>query len=102
MDGYKASIERGIELLKLCQQYQTAFDGIERPEPGVIDKTKTLDAFAMDIDNAVTYISSLNKLIPMSQQLADLGRQLEQQGKLQVDFGDDYSKAALEYFAAHL
>lgn len=35
------------------------------------------------------------KLIPMADKLAELGRKLEQQGKIIVEYGDDYSEAAL-------
>lgn len=30
--SYKEDIERGVELLKLCQKLQSEKDGIDRPE----------------------------------------------------------------------
>jgi hypothetical protein len=33
-------IERGVELLILCQHLQSEKDGVDRPEPGGIDKSK--------------------------------------------------------------
>ncbi|WP_425952965.1 hypothetical protein [Ralstonia pseudosolanacearum] len=92
-----AQIERGIELLSLCQTLQSDKDGVDRPDPFLIDKTKTLDQFAMDIGTAITNMSALHKLIPQSQKLAQLGRKLEADGKVKVDYGGDYAEAALAY-----
>ena len=100
MRPIEEQIERGIELLKLCQGFQSEKDGIDRPEPFLIDKTKTLDQFAQDIGQAITNMSALYKLIPMMTQLADVGRKLSAEGKIQVDSGDDYAKKALEFFVA--
>lgn len=93
-------IDRGIELLKLCQKLQSEKDGVARPAPGEIDKTKTLDQFAMDISAACTNMAALHKLIPMVLQLAELGRKLEADKKITVDIGDDYSTAALKFIRA--
>lgn len=94
---YKTEVQRGMELLELCQELQSAKDGIDRPKPGVIDKTKNLDQFARDIGAAMTNMSALQKLIPMMLQLGELGRKLEAEGKIIVDYSDDYSTAALNY-----
>lgn len=93
-------IKRGMELLVLCQQLQSEKDGIVRPVPGEFDRTKTLDDFAVDIDRAITNMSALRKLMPMTLHLGHLGRKLESEGKLQVDDGDDYSAAALKFVMA--
>lgn len=95
--SYQHAIERGVELLTLCLRLQSEKDGVERPAPGVIDKTKTLDPFAMDIMESINYMTSLHKLMPMTLQLADLGRLLETQGKIKAKWGDEYSRAALDY-----
>lgn len=94
---YRNQIERGVELLVLCQQLQSEKDGVSRPAPGEIDKTKTLDQFARDIGQAVTNMTALHKLMPMMLRLAELGRKLEADGKVKVDYGDDYSLAALDF-----
>lgn len=94
---HEKEIERAIELLKLCQQLQTDKDGVNRPEPGVVDKTKNLDQFAQDIMQSIAYVATLNKLLPMSADLARLGRRLEQEEKISLNVGDDYSRAALNY-----
>lgn len=43
---------------------------------------------------------ALHKLIPQMLRLAELGRKLEEDGKLKLDYGDDYSTAALNFVAA--
>jgi len=98
--SYEKAIEQGVELLKLCQQLQSEKDGVDRPEPGVIDRTKTLDEFAIRVSESVTYMTSLYTLLPLKMRLANLGRELEKQGKIRADFGDDYAQAALEYVLA--
>ncbi|MGC8213089.1 hypothetical protein [Ralstonia pseudosolanacearum] len=97
---YKAQIERGIELLTLCQELQSEKDGVDRPEPLLIDKAKTNDQFAQDISTAITNMSALNKLIPQMVHLGKLGQKLAAEGKIEVDYGDDYSGAALRFFLA--
>lgn len=95
--SYKESIEKGIELLKLCNRLQSEKDGVTRPDPGDIDKTKTLDQFAIDINESIAYMSTLHTLMPMSIRLAELGRLLEKQGKITPSCGDDYAMLALDY-----
>jgi hypothetical protein len=90
-------IDRGMKLLALCQRLQSEKDGVDRPEPGVSDKTKVLDQFAVDISRSMTNMSALHKLIPMMLQLGALGRKLHEEGKIEVDCGGDYSTAALNY-----
>jgi hypothetical protein len=100
MRPIEEQIDRGIELLTLCQRYQTEKDGIDRPEPFVVDRTKTLDQFARDIGQAATNMAALHKLIPMMKCLADLGRTLDAAGKIVVEPGDSYSDKALEFFVS--
>jgi hypothetical protein len=97
---HQIAIEKGVGLLKLCQQLQSEKDGVDRPEPGIIDKTKTLDDFAKNIKEAITYLTSLYTLLPMQSGLADLGRELEKQGKIKPDYGDSYAQAALAFLLA--
>lgn len=91
-------IERGIELLKLCQELQSEKDGIDRPAFGVIDKTKTLDSFALDVQAAIVNMGALNKFYPILEALTALGKKLESEGKLSVSAGYSYADAALSYF----
>lgn len=94
----KAEILRGEELLWLCQDLQSAKDGIDRPSKDCWDKSKTLDDFAMDINRSATYMVSLLKLLPMNDKLTELGKKLEADGKIEPLFiGNSYSDAALNY-----
>ena len=100
--GYEKAIEQGVELLKLCQRLQSEKDGVARPEPGKIDKTKTLDQFAMSVDESITYMTWLYRLIPMRMQLGALGQELEQQGKIQISPSGDYAQAALDFLGSQI
>jgi hypothetical protein len=64
----------------------------------VIDKTKTLDRFALDVQAAIVNMGSLYKLFPQLEALTTIGRKLESEGKLSVSCGDSYADAALSYF----
>jgi len=98
---YKKDINRGIELLQLCQQLQSEKDGINRPDPGVFDKTKQLDQFAIDIEIAIKYMESLHKIMPMVLQLADLGRLMAREGIIvSPEWGGSFSRAALDHVLA--
>ncbi|MCL2297733.1 MAG: hypothetical protein FWC38_06430 [Proteobacteria bacterium] len=100
MKTWQEQVDRGIDLLKLCQQLQSEKDGVDRPDPFIIDKTKVLDEFAQDIGAAITNMAALHKLIPQMMKLAELGRRLADEGRISVDYGDDYSTAALDYVCA--
>lgn len=90
-------VEQGIELLKLCHKLQSEKDGVARPEPFVIDKSKTLDTFGREISQSITYMASLRKLLPMEDKLVALGRKLEAEGKINVDYGNDYAAGAVDF-----
>lgn len=94
---HRQEIERGIELLKLCQTLQSEKDGIERPEFGAIDPSKTLDSFARDVQASIVNMAALYKLYPLNETLADIGQRLARSGKMSVAPGESYADAALEY-----
>lgn len=96
-DKLKQEILRGEELLWLCQELQSEKDGVDRPTHDSIDKSKTLDAFAMDVSRSATHMVSLIKFFPMMDKLASIGKKLELEGKIKLDLGDSYSEAALQY-----
>lgn len=98
--SHKQAIDRGVELLTLCQQLQSERDGVPRPAPGDFDKTKVLDAFAQDVMQSISYMTALYALMPMKSKLADLGREFERQGKIALDGGADYAQAALDHVMA--
>lgn len=100
MQSIETQAQRGIELLTLCQRLQSEKDGVDRPDPFVIDKTKILDEFARDIGQAATNMAAIQILVPMMLQLAELGRQLEANGRITVGYGEDYAQIALDFFTA--
>lgn len=97
---HRQQIERGIELLKLCQTLQSEKDGIERPGFGAIDPSKSLDGFARDVQASIVNMSTLYKLYPLHETLADIGRRLAGSGKISVAPGDSYADAALDYLGS--
>jgi hypothetical protein len=88
---YENEIKRSIELLQLCLDLQCEKDGIERKLGGIGDD------FSMSITKASSLLSSLYKLIPLADDLSTLGRHFEQQGYINVDISNDYSRLALDY-----
>lgn len=90
-------ILRGVELLWLCQELKSADDGIDRPDKDSYDKSKTLDDFAMDVRRSANNMLLLLKLLPMIDQLTTLGRKLEAEGKITVNYGADYPEAVVNY-----
>ncbi|MFJ5375219.1 hypothetical protein ACIPTP_22090 [Pectobacterium versatile] len=101
MSEQSSVAQQGINLLLLCQQLQSEKDGIKRPLPhrvGVqVDEVR--DAFARQIQDVCLYVVQLDNLLAMQRQLVELGRQLEQEGKMMVLPGDSYADAALAWFA---
>ncbi|MEW5562025.1 hypothetical protein AB1287_17565 [Enterobacter asburiae] len=91
--------EELIELLTLCQQLQSDKDGLKRPAPrraGVM-ADEVLDTFAQSILHSCAYAALLDQLLVQQSRLSDVGRQLETQGQLRTEVGDDYALAALEW-----
>lgn len=96
------AVERGVDLLKLCQRLQSEKDGIDRPEPGSFDKAKTIDQFTIDVMESISYMTALYSLLAMKRRLSDFGRELEHQGKLSSSrvLGGGYAQSALEFLLA--
>ena len=71
------------------------------------DNTITVDTITEDMQrelaaNAVAITSSLmelQRLLPLSRQLTDLGCLLESQGKITLQAGEAYDEAALKFFS---
>lgn len=95
--------QQGISLLLLCQQLQSEKDGIKRPLPFKVgvQVDEELDDFARQIQSVCLSLSQLDNLLVMQRQLADLGRQLEQAGKLTVTAGESYADTAIAWFTQH-
>lgn len=95
-------VERGIDLLSLCQKLQSDVDGISRPDIFSVDKSKELDQFAMDINETALYLGMLLKLIPMQEKLSEIGKKLENSGQIKMNIGDSFAEAALGFFEAQV
>ena len=98
MADINQEIDRGIDLLWLCQSLQSEKDGVDRPSHFQIDKSKTLDSFAQDVIQAVTNMSALYQMIRLTKRLSAVGRELEKKGLVELSAGDSYTDAALAYF----
>jgi hypothetical protein len=90
-------IERGVELLELCQTLQSKADGIDRPTGHSLDKTKTLDSFASDIDQSIVLMRMLHTALPVMLKLRELGEHLQAQGKIKLRVGDSIATRTLDY-----
>ncbi|EGQ9742389.1 hypothetical protein FWP33_07625 [Vibrio parahaemolyticus] len=101
MSDIKKEIDKGIDLLWLCQKFQSDKDGIDRPTHFQIDKSKTLDQFAQDVNRSATNMAALYKLFPMEDRLTTLGRELEKKGLIEVGYGECYAESALAYFESN-
>ncbi|GLT19573.1 hypothetical protein GCM10007938_33550 [Vibrio zhanjiangensis] len=95
-------IDRGIELLWLCQSLQSEKDGVDRPSHNKIERSKVRDSFAQDIDRAVTNMSALYEMMPQTKRLSAVGRELVQKGLTELSAGESYSDAALAYLESKL
>ncbi|WP_024554998.1 hypothetical protein ACP26C_23815 (plasmid) [Franconibacter helveticus 513] len=89
-----------IELLKLCQQLQTEKDGIRRPEPGTFDPTAKMDTFASNITNSCLWLTHIETMLPVLEQITELGKELEREGKIQPEAGDNYASLAVAWLLA--
>ncbi|MDM4095921.1 hypothetical protein [Klebsiella oxytoca] len=88
-----------IELLTLCQQLQSEKDGIQRPAPdkAPVGVSDTFDNFSRQIHQACLYASMIDSLLALQSRLVDTGRQLELQGQIHVEAGDNYAVAAVAW-----
>ncbi|EOW6430003.1 hypothetical protein ACOZVK_003779 [Cronobacter sakazakii] len=86
-----------IELLKLCQQLQTQKDGIRRPEPGTFDPAAKMDTFARNIANSCLWLTHIEAMLPVLGQLTELGKELEKEGKIKPEAGDNYASLAVSW-----
>ncbi|MFY2508836.1 hypothetical protein ACN3E9_11235 [Vibrio pectenicida] len=102
MSDIKQEIEKGIDILWLCQKLQSEKDGIERPTHFDLDKSKTLDQFARDVSRSATNMAALYKLFPMENRLSTLGRKLQKKGLIEVGYGESFAEIALAYFESNL
>lgn len=96
----KNQVLRGVELLWQCLELQSAKDGIDRPGKNCFDKTKTVDSFTQDIIDAALHMHSLLEIHPIMDKLVFLGKKLEADGKIKLDYSDSYPEAVMTYLFA--
>lgn len=86
-----------IELLTRCLELQSEKDGIQRPTPDKALVGAPFDDFTHQIQQACQYASMTDSLLALQNRLADTGRQLEQQGQIHVEAGENYAVAAVAW-----
>ena len=91
--------DRSVLLLEQLYKMQTATDGVDRPELFSIDKTRTLDQFALDVMDAILLVQQAKILNQQVSKLTELGRTLESKGKIKVEIGDCYSDKTIEFMS---
>lgn len=89
--------EEIVSLLLLCQQLQSEKDGVLRPAPGLFAQR---DAFGDRINTACFNALRLQQSLPLMEQLTSLGKQMERQGKLSLQAGEDYATAVIAWFVS--
>ncbi|WP_319739013.1 hypothetical protein [Cronobacter sakazakii] len=97
MNNDDVQARKCIELLKLCQQLQTQKDGIRRPEPGTFDPAAKMDTFARNITNSCLWLTHIEAMLPVLGQLTELGKELEKEGKIKPEAGDNYASLAVAW-----
>ena len=96
-DNNNSVSHQTIELLTRCLQLQSEKDGIQRPTPDKALVGVPVDDFTRQIHQACLYASMTDSLLALQNRLADTGRQLEQQGQIHVDAGENYAVAAVAW-----
>lgn len=99
----KSISEQIIALMTLCQQLQSDKDGVRRLPPdkaAVGVPEEVFDSFARQIQHACMYASMTDRLLAMQSRLAEVGRRLEKQSRIEVHAEENYAEAALNWFAS--
>ena len=61
---------------------------------------EVFDSFARQIQHACMYASMTDRLLAMQSRLAEVGRRLEKQGRIEVHAEENYAEAALNWLAS--
>lgn len=89
--------QRGIELLNELLAARSAIDGVPRSPIGVIGPKEGNDQLARDVGEVAMFIFGAQMAIPLMERLTTIGRTLEAQGAIKVDFGDAFAPKALDH-----
>jgi len=93
--AFDPDIQRGVELLTLCQEHQCAKDGVDRPAPGVVDQSKTLDQFARDFDHTISLLAQTQTLRGAEARLRSFAEQHPE--LVEVRVGESFSEGTLDW-----
>lgn len=87
--------QRGIELLNELLAMKSMQDGVPRSQIGVIGPKEGNDVFAQDVQEVAMLIFTAQQAVPLMGRLAAAGRQMQEQGLIEVDCGDSFAEKAL-------
>ncbi len=93
------NLDNLIDVIKMAQRLQSEVDGIPRNELGIFHTVQHSDALSVKFRQAHTLACEMHMLLPLYEFLPKLGRELEQQGKIDVEIGDSYIEKAIQYIA---
>lgn len=93
----KKAFEIGTNILNLAIKLQSEKDGISRLLVGEMDKTKQVDELSKNADDVSAYLAMSIQTSEQSQRLSKLGKKLEAEGLVTMNWGDSYSQTALNY-----
>lgn len=88
---------RGLELLSELLAFKSREDGVPRSAVGMLGPKEGYDQFAKDVQEVALLILAAQQAVPLMSRLADVGRSLEDGGKLTVAYGESYSVKALDH-----
>ncbi|MBF5007822.1 hypothetical protein [Diaphorobacter caeni] len=94
MQDIDKQVQHGIEHLNKLLALQSAQDCVERSP---VDTFGPSDEFASKVRETAMLLMTAKHAIPLSNKLADIGRELEGKGLLKVEYGDSLADAALAY-----
>lgn len=91
----KEYAEKAVQLLNKLLELQSARDGLERAPIGKFGACD--DELTKAAHDAAIFIFAAQQAIPLMEQLAARGRELEAQGLIQVEYGSSYAVAAMDH-----
>ena len=97
MNYIEKIVDNGKNILDEYLEMKNKIDGVNRPKIFEIDKTKTIDELSSQVGEVALYLTSLLQLVRMKDDLISIGRDLIDEGKLELSIGDSISEKTLEY-----
>ena len=97
MNYIEEIVDNGKNILEEYLEMKNKIDGINRPRIFEIDKTKTVDDISNNVEKVALYLNLLLELVPMKDDLILIGKDLIDEGKIEVGIGDSISQKTIEY-----